>query len=197
MKNPYQSVVDFEQSLAEFTGSPYAVAVDCCTNALFLCCYYLKVQEVTIPKHTYVSVPCSIIQSGGKVKFEQNDWLGAYQLKPYPIYDSACQISKNMYIPGTYQCLSFGINKILQIGRGGMILTDNVDAVNWFKLARYSGRKEIPYLEDNFTMLGWNMILTPEQATRGLSLLSHLPEKNIISKNKYPDLSKFEVYNGN
>jgi len=65
--NPYKIVQMFEEELAEYTGSKYAVAVDSCTSALFLCCTYLKVKAVTIPSHTYLSVPMSILQAGGEV----------------------------------------------------------------------------------------------------------------------------------
>ena len=44
----------FEEEVAEYTGAPYAVAVDSCTNALFLCCKFFDVDEVTIPKETYL-----------------------------------------------------------------------------------------------------------------------------------------------
>jgi len=192
--NPYKVVKDFEQTLAEFVGSKYAIAVDSCTNAIFLCCFYLKVKEVTIPAETYVSVPCSIIHAGGKVKFENVEWSGSYQLKPYPIYDSACEISKNMYAPNTYQCVSFSGNKPLKIGKGGMIFTDDPEANKWFRLARYEGRNEVPLLEDEFSMLGWNMYMTPEQAARGLVLAAYLKDINVIHP-KYPDLSKNKIYN--
>lgn len=191
--NPYQTVRDFEIAMAEYVGSPYAIAVDSCTNALFLCCYYCKVKEVILPSHTYLSVPCSVIHAGGTVKFKDYEWEGQYKLDPYPIYDSACQIKKNMYIRGTYQCISFSFNKPINIGKGGMIFTDNEDAVIWYKKARYEGRSEIPILNDDIDMLGWNMYMTPEQAARGLILLSHL-ETDIIQKRNYPDLSKFKVY---
>ena len=94
--NPYQIVTDFESELSKFAGSKYAIAVDSCTNALFLCCVYLKVSKVTIPSKTYVSVPCSIIHAGGHVEFEDINWIGQYQLKPYPIYDFACKLSNNI-----------------------------------------------------------------------------------------------------
>ena len=45
--NPYKIVRMFEEEIAEYTGSPYAVSVDSCTNALFLVCKYLKVKKVT------------------------------------------------------------------------------------------------------------------------------------------------------
>ena len=38
--------------------------------------------------------------------------------------------------------LSFHIKKQLPIGKGGMILTDDQQAVEWFKKARYEGRSE-------------------------------------------------------
>lgn len=188
----YKVVEDFEKAMADFVGSSYAVAVDSCTNAIFLCCYYNKVKEVILPKKTYVSVPCSIIHAGGSVTFEDYDWKGSYQLKPYPIYDSACQIYRNMYIKGSYQCISFSANKIINIGKGGMIFTDNIDAVKWFKKARYEGRNEVPIMEDDFDMLGWNMYMTPEQASRGLLLFSNIKPGYIECT--YPDLSKFKIF---
>jgi dTDP-4-amino-4,6-dideoxygalactose transaminase len=186
----YQVVKDFENRIAEFVGSPFAVAVDSCTNALFLCCKYLNVSNVTIPSKTYVSVPSAIIHAGGKVIFEDLDWSGSYQLKPYPIYDSACKIAKQVYECGTFLCLSFSYNKILNIGKGGMILTDNIDARNWFKLARYEGREEISLMsQEKFEFAGWNMYMTPEQAARGLILSDYLKDFAIISQN-YPNLSQ-------
>ena len=52
--NPFKIVEMFEETMADYTGAPYAVAVDSCTNALFLCCKYFGVDEVTIPAKTYL-----------------------------------------------------------------------------------------------------------------------------------------------
>ena len=62
--NPYSIVKMFEDEIADFTGSKYAVSVDSCTNAIFLICKYLNVSEVIIPSKTYLSVPQSIIHAG-------------------------------------------------------------------------------------------------------------------------------------
>jgi dTDP-4-amino-4,6-dideoxygalactose transaminase len=191
--NPYQVVKDFEQTIADFAGSRFAVAVDSCTNALFLCCKYLEVETVSIPNRTYVSVPCSIIHAGGSVEFEDYNWHGTYQLKPYPIFDAACQLIRRMYQEKTYQCISFSSNKPLNIGKGGMILHDDPVADKWLRMARYEGRNEVSILEDEFVMLGWNMYMTPEMAARGLLLSSHLKDEKIVYP-QYPDLSKFEIY---
>lgn len=193
--NPYQIVKNFEETMAKYTGAPYAVAVESCTAAIFLCCKYLKVNEVTIPKRTYVSVPCSIIHAGGKVNFENLRWRGAYQLKPYPIWDSAKRLTSGMYTSGNYLCLSFHAKKLLPIGRGGMILTDNKDAVKWFKMARFDGRHEITLEEDHFDIIGWNCYMTPEQAARGLLLATFLPEHNEDPpEEEYNDLSQYKMY---
>ena len=198
--NPFKIVRMFEEEIAEYAGSKYAVSVDSCTNALFLCCKYLDVKEVTIPCKTYLSVPMSIIHSGAEVVFNKapttNHWNGVYQLKPYPIYDSAKRLTSNMYIKDSFMCLSFHIKKQLPIGKGGMILTDDADAVDWFKRARYEGRSEVYYKEDNVKTLGWNMYMTPQEAATGLALFQNYPDHNIDleEKNGYRDLTEFEVF---
>lgn len=200
INNPYKIVQMFEEELATFTGAPYAISVDSCTNAIFLCCTYLKVKEVTIPSKTYLSVPQSIIHAGGEVIFDKtekaNSWSGIYQLKPYPIYDAAKRLKKEMYIEGTFMTLSFHIKKNLGISKGGMILTDNAEAAQWFKKARYEGRSEKNYKEDDITFMGWNMYMTPQQAAQGLALLQNY---NPLTKdqdeiNGYRDLTEFTVF---
>lgn len=200
--NPYKIVQMFEEEIALYTGAPFAVSIDSCTNALFLTCLYLKVKEVTIPSQTYLSVPMSIIQAGGDVIFDKrpqtNHWSGMYQLSPYPIYDAAKRFTSNMYLPGTYMCLSFHIKKKLGIGKGGMILTDNPEAVEWFKRARYEGRSEKFYKEDDISSFGWNMYMTPQEAAQGLCLLQNYPENNDDQGelNGYRDLTEFTIFKG-
>jgi dTDP-4-amino-4,6-dideoxygalactose transaminase len=201
--NPFSIVKNFEEEIANYTNAPYAISVDNCTNAIFLVCKYLNVGEITIPSKTYLSVPQSIIHAGGEVVFdateETNNWKGIYQLKPYPIYDSAKRFTSNMYIPNTFMCLSFHIKKHLKIGKGGMILTDNEDAFNWFKKARYEGRSEKLYHEDDIEMLGWNMYMTPQQASHGLALMQNMPIHNydLDEHNGYRDLTKFTIFKNN
>lgn len=198
--NPYTVVRMFEEEVAHYTGAKYAVSVDSCTNAIFLCCKYLKVKQVTIPSKTYVSVPMSINHAGGEVVFDKsnmvNHWSGIYQLKPYDIYDAAKRFTSGMYIKKTFMCLSFQAKKILPIGKGGMILTDNKKAVDWFKRARYEGRSEKFYKEDDIDMLGWNMYMTPDQAARGLTLLQacSLHNQDQTEKGGYRDLTEFSIF---
>ncbi len=41
LHNPYKIVKMFEEEVAEYTGAPYVISIDSCTNALFLICKYL------------------------------------------------------------------------------------------------------------------------------------------------------------
>jgi FkbM family methyltransferase len=202
----YDVTKSFEERLAEYTGAPYAVTIDNQSNALFLALYYEKItgKTIKIPSRTYPSVPCEIIHAGGKVEFEPvygSTLKGPYQLSPTNVWDSALRFTNDMYIPGTHMCLSFtGPYKHLKLGKGGAILTDDFEAYKWFKRARYSGRNEVSYHDDNFDMLGWNFYMMPEIASRGLLLMNQFynmdgtPKYNEDLELPYPDLSKFDIY---
>lgn len=84
----------------------------------------------------------------------------------------------------------------MKLGKGGAILTDNEDAVKWFKKARYEGRSEKLYHEDDITSLGWNMYMTPQQASHGLALMQNFPKENpdLIENGGYRDLTEFTVF---
>ena len=196
--NPYQAVDDFENAVAKYTGAPFAVAVDSCTHALFLCCVYHQVEnlpEVIVPSRTYVSVPAEIIHAGGRVTFKNFAWVGEYQLQPTPIWDSAKRFTKGMHIAGRFQCISFHFSKILNAGRGGMILHDDPTADKWFREARFSGRHpEVSLLEDKIRMVGWHFTLDPVFAVQGLMRLSRLSDHNEDQREVYPDLSRFNCF---
>jgi len=206
MSKVYEVTKQFEDELARYTGARFAITVDNASNALFLALMYedIKGQEITIPARTYPSVPCEIIHAGGKVNFEPvkgNTIKGAYQLKPTRVWDSALRFTTGMYIPNTHMCISFtGPYKHFKLSKGGAILTDDRDAYFWFKRARYSGRRECSYHEDNLDMLGWNFYMMPELAARGLLLMNQFydmqanPKHNEDLELPYPDLSKFDVY---
>jgi hypothetical protein len=203
--NDAWGVVDlFEKKIAQYAGSTYAVSVDSCTDALFLCLKYLNATgTITIPSKTWISVPCTIIQTGCSLSFEDLEWSGAYQLKPYPIYDGAVRMKKGMYTPETFHCLSFHIRKHIPIGKGGMILTDSKEAYDWFRTARYEGRSidtdgvnYTLYKDDPILSMGWNMYMTPEQAARGLELFENIQDDNPDqeSSGTCKDLSLLDIY---
>lgn len=206
-KGVYKVTEEFEDELSKYTGAPYVVTVDNASNALFLALMYEKINglEVTIPSRTYPSVPCEIIHAGGMVKFDITTGetiTGAYQLKPTNVWDSALTFTNDMYIKGTHMCVSFtGPYKHFKLSKGGAILTDDYEAYLWFKRARYSGRRECSYHDDNFDMIGWNFYMMPELAARGLLLMKQfydvLTGEPLVNEDltlSYPDLSKFKIY---
>lgn len=199
INDPWDVVDAFEDMVAKYAGSKYAVAVDNCTNAMFLCLKYLSAQgKIKVPKRTYLSVPQLILHAGCEPEFVDVEWKGTYRLDPYPIVDSATRFTKGMYETGTYQCLSFHIRKILPISKGGMILTDDKKAVEWFKEAEYEGRdRRVPHdVMPEPTVCGWNMYMPPEQAARGIEIFLGLPEHNedCGGSYKYKDISCYKMF---
>jgi dTDP-4-amino-4,6-dideoxygalactose transaminase len=203
----YKVTEEFEEELAKYTGAAYVITVDNMSNALFLALMYegVKDKEVTIPARTYPSVPCEIIHAGGIVKFKEvkgKSLKGSYNLEGTRTWDSALRFTCNMYVPNSFMCISFtGPYKHFKLSKGGAILTDDYDAMLWFKRARYSGRRECSYHTDNFDMIGWNFYMMPDLASRGLLMMpqfyeigSNKPKPNEDLELPYPDLSKFEIY---
>jgi dTDP-4-amino-4,6-dideoxygalactose transaminase len=201
----YRITEQFEEELCKYTGSRFCITTDNATNALYLCLIYnnVKDKEISIPSHTYPSVPATIILSGGRVKFIPSEKYlkGAYRLEPTNIWDSALHFTHSMYLKDSFMCCSFtGPLKHLKLGKGGCILTDSQDAYKWFKKARFSGRDECSYHDDNFLQLGINCYLMPEISARGLLLIQQFynfdgtPKTNEDLIIPYPDLSKFSIY---
>ena len=206
----YKVTDEFEEKLAHYTGAKYAVALDNMSNGLFLALYYENVvmnrteDTITIPARTYPSVPCEVIHAGLKVDFEPVEGKtikGAYQMKGSNVWDSALTFTADMYKPKSHMCVSFtGPYKHFKLSKGEAILTDDYEAYLWFRRARYSGRREVSYHEDNFDMIGWNFYMMPELAARGLLLMGQFYNMDGTKKHNedlelpYPDLSKFDVY---
>ena len=197
--NPTEVVDIFEKKVADFCGSKFAVAVDCCSNAIFLILKYINnPQKVKIPYFTYASVPMQILHAGYEFEFIEKEWSGIYKLDPLDVWDFAGRWTKGMY-EGGYAALSFQIKKRLPIGRGGMILCDDYESYTWFKKACYDGRDlEKNYMEDDIEMLGWHMYMTPEDAARGIILMDNISEINDDSHShmSYKDLRLNKVFNG-
>lgn len=196
---PHQVVEIFEKEISKLYGSKYGVAVDSCSNGLFLTLKYLnQPQTLSVPKFTYMSVPMSISHAGYDFEFDDREWEGIYQLNPLPIWDSAGQWGKDTYVAGDgFQILSFQAKKRLPIGRGGMILTNNKSAYKWLKKMCYDGRDlDKPQVEDDITEMGYHMYMTPEDAARGLLLLRQMSseKENTYTWKNYKDLTTNTVF---
>jgi len=204
----YDVVSEFEKRVAEYAGAPYGVAVNSCSNALFLSCVYkmnfthLISRTVYIPRYTYVGVPYAIIGAGYVVEFTDEKWKGIYTLAPLNIIDSARRFRRGMFAEAHKKtkdcllyCVSFHETKILPIGDGGMILTDNKEAYDALRQMRFDGRtpgKSV--FEDDFYLPAYHCHMKPDVATRGLMLMAGVKDYNEDLPETYPDLSKYPIF---
>jgi len=200
MNHPFDIVNEFEQAIADYAGATYGVAVDSCTNALFLSLVLVRlkqgIQTITLPSKTYVGVPHAVVNAGHKCTFDDYKWKGAYPLYYTNIIDSALRFSTNMHVHDSLYCISFHWQKHLRIGRGGMILLDNEEDYRLLRRMRCDGRTErVGPKDDNFDVPGYHCIMHPDDAARGLMLLSVTPDRNEdLLVPDYADLSKHKYF---
>ena len=192
------SVQHFENLIKNFYNAPFAVAVDCCTHAIELCLRLKNYQNVTCPNHTYLSIPMTFEKLGLSWYFYNQYWEDYYYIGNTNIIDAAVYWKQHGYIPNTMMCLSFQYRKHLNVGRGGMILLDNIEDYNQLKKMRYDGRlDDIPWKEQNIDSLGYHYYMTPETAQLGIERF--YPAATKVSKKwsykDYPDLSEMKVFN--
>ena len=193
----FEKIIEFETALAEFTGAPYVVMTDCCTHAIELCMRYERVEFCTFTPFTYLSIPMLMHKLDIEYEYEVGDpaqWVGEYRFLSTRIWDSARRLEKDMYRPGQMQCVSFGHDKPLPIGRGGAILLDDEEAYQAILRMRYDGRDLTvnPWVEQKEFRVGYHYRPTIEEAERGLELLNQYtsqPPRAVI----YPDCRQINI----
>ena len=193
----FDDVAKFETEVARFYGAPYAVATDCCTHAIELCLRHTKADDIVIPCRTYISVPFTAEKLKLNWSFDDWDWKNYYTLGNTYIIDAAVHWQENGYVPGSLMCLSFQFQKHLSLGKGGMILTDNLSDAVALKKMSYDGRlPNIPWREQDISSMGYHYYMTPETATMGLNKLQEAkdskPREWTIMD--WPDLRKMSVF---
>lgn len=191
-------VKELEERFADYIDTKYAVAVDSCTSALFLSLKYKFLinnehppMPVKIPSMTVPLVANTIEHTNAQIHFTDDcDWVGnSYELKPYNIIDSAHKVVKNQFYNcdnETLMCFSFYPTKPITSCEGGMICTNDIDAVSWLKKARWYGRNEGETLiknswEYDIEFAGWKMNMTDIQAAIAIEQLKRL---DVLNKNR-------------
>jgi dTDP-4-amino-4,6-dideoxygalactose transaminase len=192
----FQAVTEFENKIAEFFGSPYAIAVDSCTHGVELALRYTQVDHITVPKHTYLSIPFLANKLWIDLFWKDENWVDYYYLTD-KVIDAAVLWKPNSYTPGTFMGVSFQYQKHLSLGRGGIILTDNKEAAIQLKKMSYDGRlPNIPWREQNINTIGYHYYMTPEIAQLGLEKLSEAintpPRQWVV--NDWPDLTQMDIF---
>jgi len=192
----FNIVTEFEERIADFFGSPYAVAVDCCTHGIELCLRQFNVDSIGVPARTYISIPFLAKKLNIELTWKEEDWEDYYYLT-YNVIDAAVLWKKDSYVPNTFMSVSFQFQKHLSLGRGGMILTDNEKAAETLKKMSYDGRHpDVPWREQDIQTIGYHYYMTPETAKLGLAKLetaiNEEPRKWVISD--WPDLREMSVF---
>tara|TARA_Y100000385_G_C12896264_1_gene552219 strand:- start:52 stop:651 length:600 start_codon:yes stop_codon:yes gene_type:complete len=195
----FKIVEEFENKVAKFFGSKYAVAVDSCTHGIELCLRYQKAEKINVPKRTYISVPFLANKMNIDLEWRDEVWTGYYKVNENlePIYDAAVLWKRDSYIPGSFMCLSFQFQKHLSLGRGGMILCDNQESMMALKKMSYDGRLPgVPWREQDIETFGYHYYMTPETAQLGLDKLDNainsVPKQWIVTD--WPILTKMKVF---
>jgi len=193
----FKIVSKFEKTISNFFNAPYGISTDCCTHAIELCLRYQNIKKIQIPNNTYVSIP--VLGNKLKIKWSwvQDNWENFYYLRGTNIIDAAVYWKKSGYIPNTFMCLSFQYQKHINIGKGGMILTDNFKAYNDLIQMSYDGRKRnVPWRKQNISCIGYHYYLPPEAAEEGLKIFKIKSKilPRIWSYKDYPDLKKFKCF---
>jgi dTDP-4-amino-4,6-dideoxygalactose transaminase len=192
----FKSVTEFENEIAKFFGSPYAIAVDSCTHGIELSLRYNKAMSITVPKRTYLSIPFLAEKLNIKRTWVDIDWSDYYYMTDNVI-DAAVLWKKNSYIPNTFMGISFQYQKHLSLGRGGILLTDNQDAAIQIKKMSYDGRlPDIPWRNQDIDTIGYHYYMTPETAQMGLDKLPKAiettPKQWVVTD--WPDLTQMEIF---
>ncbi len=194
----FNKVTEFENTIAEFYGAPYAVSVDCCTHAIELCLRLQKVKKTSCPTQSYVSVPMTLEKLQIEWDWSNARWQEYYYLEGTNIIDAAVLWKEKCYIPDTLMCVSFQFHKHLSLGKGGMILLDNQQQQEELIRMSYDGRnREVPWVEQAIKTIGYHYYMTPETAMLGLEKFESAkarPAKK-IGYQDYPDLSLLPVFN--
>jgi dTDP-4-amino-4,6-dideoxygalactose transaminase len=195
----FEIITEFENKVAEFFGSPYAIAVDSCTHGIELCLRYTGEKRINVPNRTYLSIPMLANKMGLELGWRDEEWEDYYTLNygDKRIIDAAVLWKKGSYIPNTFMCISFQYQKHLSLGRGGIILCDNEEDAKELKKMSYDGRTpNTPWREQNIDSFGYHYYMTPETAQLGLSKLKdaikNKPRKWVYTD--WPDLTQMKIF---
>lgn len=201
---PYErrayAVVDlFEQELCNFTGAPFAVATNSCTNAIQLALTWERLNVGTewlrLPRRTYIGVLQAALRAGYDIVWDDqgDNWQqrGWYALWPTGVIDAARDLQAGCYKRDYQVCVSFHSAKQLPSGRGGALLTNLEELADWARAARMDGRTP----GDTKPPIIGNTLhcpMPPDVAARGLDILSRWTEPPApLPHTEYPDLSQW------
>ena len=160
---------------------------------------YLNIKNnISFPKNTYIGIPLLGYKLNLNWQWNEEKWKNFYYIDNTNIIDAAVLWKKDSYIDNTFMCISFQFQKHINIGRGGMILTNSKTAYDKLIKMSYDGRdRDKPWRNQNISEMGYHYYMTPENALTGINIFNNKFDKapKVWTYEDYPDLSKMEVFN--
>lgn len=182
-----QIVQEFEREFANFVGAKYAVSLHSATAGIFLAMHGEDGTEVAIPSLIPPVVANALNQANCYVKFEDNvDWVGHdYVLHKWSnckFIDSAQRVSKNQFAseadPDDLMLFSFFPTKPVGSCDGGMIVSNNQDAIEQIRILANNGMKGTgPSWEREQVSAGYKLYMNSISAWIANENLKRLPKK--------------------
>ena len=213
--NNFEIVQMFEHKLANYLSFNECICTASCTDALMISLaakHILKQIDkesscLSVPKHTYLSVPMMLARNGWKFKFVDNNWSGVYSLGG-SVVDAATDFREGLGyawsdIEDCAVCISFQQKKRFSLDQGGAILTNSSKIAALARRLRHDGRDSFKTQVDevqscpNDIIIGWHAYMSPEKAARGLLMMNQLqllPPYVQHSWQEYPDISQLKCF---
>ena len=158
-------VTEFENNFKEYVGADYACSINSATNAIFLSLTYnFPSWTLPIPSLLPPVVVNAIIQSRCSFVFRDDiNWIGSsYTLVDcgsYKIIDSAQKVDRNQFKNEAndkdLMIFSHYPTKIVGSCDGGMVVSNNKNKIDWFKMAVMNGTTlDVPIILDCILISG-------------------------------------------
>tara|TARA_R100000008_G_C3586877_1_gene173185 strand:- start:3198 stop:4118 length:921 start_codon:yes stop_codon:yes gene_type:complete len=176
----------FEENFAEYVGAKYACTANSASSLLYLALKRFESQVIQVPSTIPVVVPNMVANAGHKIRFYNDEkWVGSCYHLHDDIFDSAQEVTKNQYADlgkdDAIMVFSFYPTKPVSGCDGGIVVSNNKDKIDYFKLMTMNGtfldkdswnRKHIK--------AGYKMHWTSFQAHVANENLKKLDEKNEV-----------------
>ena len=136
-------VQDFECTFAEYVGAKYAAFANSASSLLFLSLLG-KNATIKIPSTIPPVVPNVIVNTNNKIQFYDDiEWVGHQYHLHDNIYDSAQEVTGGQYKklndPNALVIFSFYPTKPVGGCDGGMIVSDNKETIDWYRMMVLNG----------------------------------------------------------
>ena len=162
--------------IASYVGAKYACSFNSASSAIFLAMLNKNV-DVCIPSAIPHVVPNMLLNAGNTISFKDDvDWVGGsyvlHDFGEYKIIDSAQRLKENQFQdeanPNDLMIFSFYPTKPVGSCDGGIIVSDDLKKISWFRAAVNNGAVWSESSWDQKILFpGWKMYMSSIQAYIG------------------------------